>query len=76
MNALTALMIGWGVFWLLIWSGLYAVFSYLRRDTGGAALDPLASHHNDAEAALGCWVMALVALFWIMAWATVRSVAA
>lgn len=75
MNVLTALMIGWGFFWLLIWSGLYVVFSYLHRTGRDGDGGLLSAHRDDAEVALGCWFMGLIAIFWMMAWAMVRSIA-
>ncbi len=63
MSALPALMIGWGVFWLLIWGGLAAVFALPPRFEG------------DADRKFACMTFATIAMFWIIAWAVVRAVA-
>lgn len=76
MNVLTALMIGWGFFWLLVWAGLYVVFSHFSRIRREGDGDLLSAHRDDAEVALVCALMGIVAGFWIMAWALVRSIAA
>lgn len=76
MSTISALMIGWGLFWLLVWIGLSAVFTFLRGKTEAAQGSPAQAIAQDQDVVLGCWVMAVVAAFWMVAWAAVRSLLA
>lgn len=76
MNTFSALMIGWGLFWMLVWMGLSAVFTFLREKTLPAEGSPFRAMSQDQDVVLGCWVMAVIAAFWIVAWAAVRSLLA
>lgn len=64
MSGLAALMIGWGVFWLLIWVLAFIVFMLPPRKA------------DSVEKAFGTAVLGLLACFWIVSWTVVRSLAA
>lgn len=64
MMTLTALMMGWGVFWLCLW----LLF------TGVMLLPPIRAEH--VKRIGHGLVLAMLAFSWIVAWALVRSLAA